>query len=141
MTNPLAIYTDGSFKGHKGSWSFVVVEGDEVIHEASGSSIHMNSNQMEFQAAIEALKYIPPGIKATVYSDSRILVDTISIWVTEWKALGWVKKKNKQIFYLDQIKLLDELNQARDITWKWIPAHRGQVHNERCDELCVKARD
>jgi ribonuclease HI len=140
MSTQLSIYTDGSHKNHKGSWAFVVVEGTSVIHEASGSAIHMNSNQMEFQAAIEALKHIPPGTKATIYSDSRIVVDTISIWVNEWKQLGWVKKKNRQIFYLDQIKLLDELNLAREITWKWIPAHRGQVHNERCDELCIKAR-
>lgn len=136
----LSIYTDGSVKGVKGSWAFLFVDGESVIKESSGSARKVSSNQMELQAAIEALKALPAGTEATLFSDSRILVDTVTKDMAEWKALGWVKRRNKEIRYLDQIKQLDELNLLHKITWKWIPAHRGQIHNERCDQMCIAAR-
>lgn len=138
--NTLSIYTDGSEKAGKGSWAFLIVKNNQVIKEGSGLVIGANSNQMEYQAAIEAMKSIAPGTKATIYSDFRVLVDTATKWIPEWKAQDWVKKRNKQIHYLDQIKEIDELILDREIIWRWIPAHRGQIYNERCDQLCILAR-
>ena len=136
----LSIYTDGSEKEGRGSWAFLIVKNNQVIKEGSGLVIGANSNQMEYQAAIEALKFIEPGTTAIIYSDFRVLVDTATKRIPEWKAQGWIKKRNKKIHYLDQIKEIDGLILDREITWKWIPAHRGQIHNERCDQLCVLAR-
>jgi ribonuclease HI len=136
----LSIYTDGSAKGDKGSWAFVVVDGGKVIHEGLGTVDGRNSNQMEFQAVIECLKYLPIGSKAVIYSDFKILIDTVTQWMPEWKLLGWVKRKNKTIHNLDQIKEIDSLVSGLDLVWKWIPAHKGNVYNERCDEICRIAR-
>lgn len=138
--NTLSIYTDGSEKEGRGSWAFLIVKNNQVTNERSGLVIGANSNQMEYQAAIEAMKSIAPGTKAIIYSDFRVLIETATKWIPEWKAQGWVKKRNKQIHYLDQIKEIDALILDREITWRWIPAHRGQAHNERCNQLCILAR-
>lgn len=124
----LQIYTDGSQKAKWGSWAFVVVKNNKVIHEASARVSKTNSNRMEFQAAIEALAYLKSGEKACIYTDSRILIKAMS------------SSENRPAANEDQIKILDQLVANRKINWKWVKAHSGNKYNERSDELCRAAR-
>ena len=137
----IEIYTDGSHKGAYGSWAYVMVRGGKVIAEAFGREKNTTSYRMEFQAAIEALKALPKDSKVSLYSDCRDLVDTATLWAEEWKSNGWIKKTGRPIPNVDLIILLDELNSNHKITWKWIKAHSGISYNERCDELCLNARE
>ena len=139
-TKSLEIYTDGSWKGRWGSWAYVVVENGRVIREASGRERKSNSHRMEFRAAIEALQSLPKQTCVTLYSDSRELIDTVTLWTPEWKSDGWIKKNQRPIVNVDLIQSLDRLNQEHLVSWKWVKAHSGTVFNERCDQLCQKAR-
>jgi len=126
------IYTDGSAKDGRGAWAYVITHHGKVTKENSGAKKKAASNPMEFQAAIEALKSLPPNTKATLYSDSRILVDSMTVWKnTELRPQSLAR----------QIQELDELCAQHPITWRWIKAHAGHEFNERCDVLCIKARD
>lgn len=118
----------------------MIIEGGKILREKSGRGRNATCTRMEFQAAIEALQSLPLGTKATLYSDSRILIDTLTIWIEEWRACGWTKRKGQDIPSLDQIQILDDLNQQHEISWQWIKAHSGIPFNERCDELCILAR-
>jgi len=122
------IYTDGSHKEKWGSWAFVFVQNNKIIHEASGRVSKTNSNRMEFQAAIEALRFLNSGAKAVIFSDSRILI----------KAMNSVKDRPEA--NEDQLFILDELIADRQVSWIWVKAHSGVSFNERCDELCILAR-
>ncbi len=135
------IYTDGSEKGSYGSWAFVMVQNGKVLTEGFGREKKTTSYRMEFQAAIEALKILPQSSKVTIYTDCRILVDTMTIWSKDWKANGWVKAKGQKIPNVDIIIALDYLSLNHKITWKWVKAHSGKTHNERADELCLIARE
>jgi ribonuclease HI len=139
-TTPYEVYTDGSFKNGYGSWAYVIVRKGKVLRESSGRARKTSSNPMEFQAAIEALKSLPEGAHITLYSDSRILIDTITLWSSEWKAQGWLKKNGGPIPFVEQIRVLDALTETHSISWKWVKAHAGNEYNERCDELCIRAR-
>lgn len=134
------IYTDGSLKEGRGSWAYVIVQNNKVIKENFGAAKKTTCTRMEFQAAIEALRVLPAGSVGTVYSDSRILVDTMTLWLAEWKLNDWVKKTGQNIPSIDQIKTLDALNQRHLLSWQWIKAHSGVAFNERCDQLCIQAR-
>lgn len=134
------IYTDGSVKESRAAWAYVITHKGRIVHEAAGKDKHTTCNQMEFQAAIEALKLLPPGSKVTLYSDSRILITTMNVWRLEWKTHGWCKKTGRPVPHLEQVRILDELHQQHEITWKWIKAHSGIPFNERCDELCIQTR-
>jgi len=134
------IYTDGSLKNGRGAWAYVLVQNGAVLREASGKSKKTTCNRMEFQAAIEALKILPLGSKAKLFTDSRNLVDTVTIWMKEWKTYQWVKKNQRPIPSVDLIRELDVLNQLHEISWHWIRAHAGIEFNERCDQLCIAAR-
>lgn len=124
----LQIYTDGSQKGAWGSWAFVIVKKNKIIHEASGRERLAGSNRMEFQAAVKALTYLPEHADAQVFTDSRILINAI-------------KGLKQPSAHEDQILNLRELCENKRITWHWVKAHSGIKYNERCDELCIQARE
>jgi ribonuclease HI len=108
------IFTDGSHKGKWGSWAFVIVENDKIIYEASGRERYTSSHHMEFRAVEQALKFkIENNLgELTLYSDSR-----------------------------EMIKAMRDDPSAMGVSFKWIKAHAGHIYNERCDQLCVLARN
>ena len=128
MNSNLEIFTDGSHKGRWGSWAFVVVRDNIVLIENSGRERKTNSHRMEFQAAIEALKHLPEQSVATIRTDSRELIKTFT------------NPRKRTAANADQIQTLDLLLLKHKISWKWIKAHSGEPHNERCDSLCISAR-
>jgi ribonuclease HI len=138
LKNKLEVYTDGSHKGHFGAWAFIILSKGKVLLEVSGRVEKTCSNRMEFQAAIEALKALPKKSHAIFYSDSRILVDTMTLWKSDWKQYGWIKKNGRPIPNVDLIIELDFLSSSHELEWKWIRAHAGITYNERCDELCTQ---
>ena len=121
------IYTDGSSKGAFGSWAYIISRHGKCIIENSGRVRRANSNNMEFQAAIEALSSVPLNSKVILFSDSRILVD----------AMNFGKSPRA---HQTQIDILKQLNEKHKIAWRWVKAHSGNSLNERCDELCTLAR-
>lgn len=122
------IFTDGSHKGKWGSWAYVIVCKDKVIHESCGRKLKTNSHRMEFEAAIEALSFLKESSKINLHSDSRVLIKALT------------EKALRPAANADQIQKLHELKSRHEITWKWVKAHSGVRHNERCDQLCREAR-
>lgn len=126
--NGFKVYTDGSQKNGWGSWAFVVTKNNTIIHECSGRQRKAGSNQMEFHAALEALKFLPARSQAELFTDSRILLDAIQ------------GNKNPAA-YRQQVSELKVLTSDKKITWHWVKAHSGVQFNERCDQLCIQARE
>jgi len=142
------IYTDGSFKGHWGSWAYVIVKEGQILCEASGRVRKTDSNRMEFQAAIEALSSneigsCPQKLVLNFFTDSRILIEKVER-LAEFEAAKWRNKSDRPIPNADLLKKIQSLLQAREahnqINWNWVKAHSGNIFNERCDELCVLSR-
>jgi ribonuclease HI len=126
------IYTDGSAKEGRGAWAFVIVRDGVSVREKSAGVKKASSNPMEFRAAIEALKSFEEKTTATLYSDSRILIDSMTVWQgTD------LRPRSLEA----ELAELDHLAANHVITWKWIKAHAGHKFNERCDQLCIQARD
>lgn len=128
----LEIYTDGSAKNGRGAWAFVIIENGQILQERAAAVRKTASNFMEFRAAIEALKALEEGCVATLYSDSRILIDSMTLWVSTGK---------RPLALSAEVAQLDQLQEKHQITWKWIRAHAGHEFNERCDWLCQQARE
>ena len=121
------VYTDGSSKNGFGSWAYVISERGKCISEKARRIRCANSNTMEFQAAIEALKSLPANSNITLFTDSKILVDAMTFGKGHYS-------------FQTQIDALLLLNYKYNIKWKWIKAHNGNKFNERCDELCTLIR-
>lgn len=138
-----AVYTDGGCEPNPGpgGWAAVWVRDDEVVEERSGHDPDTTNNRMELQALIEAVRMLPEGTTATIFSDSNLAVQTINQWAKGWKARGW-KRKTGPVQNLDLVKELYELFEGRpELRLEWIKAHVGHKWNERADDLTRAWKD
>ncbi|MDJ0621037.1 MAG: ribonuclease HI [Calothrix sp. MO_192.B10] len=134
-----SIYTDGACTGNPGpgGWGAVIYFSDGSIHEMGESCAQTTNNRMEMQAAIAALQYLQTsGQKEPIilYTDSEYLINCVTKWVKGWKAKGWKKADGKPVLNQDLLVILDGLN-SRQIKWQYVRGHAGNVGNERCDAI------
>ncbi|MFT4711300.1 MAG: ribonuclease HI [Planctomycetota bacterium] len=133
------VFTDGSSIPNPGpgGWGMVWVEKGEIMEERYGASDHTTNNRMELQALIEAFRVLPEDAAVTIFTDSRLCVDTITKWAPNWEKKGW-KKKGGEIKNLELVQELLTLYRAHpDCALQWIAAHSGNLWNEYADSLAT----
>jgi ribonuclease HI len=131
------IFTDGSSRPNPGpgGWGAVLVRNNEMVDQRHGADPHTTNNRMELTALIAGLEMAPAGTPIVVYSDSLLVVNTLTKWAKGWEARGW-KRKEGEIANLDLVKRAWELVQERpNVRIQWIRAHDGSRWNEYADAL------
>lgn len=131
------VFTDGSAKPNpgQGGWGFVWVEDGAVRAHEHGHEPETTNNRMELKALIEAFRALPEDASVTLYTDSRLAVDTIESWAPGWEKRGW-KRKGGPIKNLELVQELLELRRSRPgCRLEWIAAHSGNRWNEYADSL------
>jgi ribonuclease HI len=123
----IVIWTDGSCLGNPGpgGWAYIIQDGTDR-REAFGHEPRTTNNRMEMTAAIQALNTLGIGRKVMLYSDSQLLIKTMT--------LGWKRKKNHDLW-----SELDRLSEMHRIEWQWVRGHNGRPENEACDNLAQRA--
>ena len=128
----LLAYTDGSYKKNsKGEyavgWGFVLLDGDNIVHEEYGGCseyVSMRNVVGECRAVIELLGYCEEqGIeKLTIYHD----YEGVAKWVTgEWKSKNEMTQRYKKFV----------LESPIDISFKWVRGHSNTKWNDYVDGL------
>jgi ribonuclease HI len=136
------VFTDGSAHPNPGpgGWGAVHVRDGEIVDQAHGHEPDTTNNRMELTALIAGYDLVPQGESTTVYTDSRLCVDTITKWAASWERNGW-KRKTGPIQNLELVQALYERARARpEIQMEWIPAHAGTRWNEYADALSTAYR-
>lgn len=136
------VFTDGASEGNPGpgGWGACLVVDGDLVNEAMGSDGYTTNNKMELTAMIAGLKMLPKDADIDVYTDSKLIVDTLNDWATKWRANGW-KKKSGPVANLDLVKEAFALAEARpNVRIKWIKAHSGNRWNEYADSLATSYR-
>ncbi len=136
------VFTDGAASPNPGpgGWGAVCVLDGKIVAERHGHEPHTTNNRMELKALIAGYRLVPKGVSTTVYTDSELCVNTITIWAVSWERNGW-KKKGGEIKNLELVQELFDLAQGRpDIQLKWIKAHAGSRWNEYADALATAYR-
>lgn len=134
-------YTDGACSGNPGpgGWGAVLhaMQGDTVMkeRELSGGAPQTTNNQMELQAAIEALNAFTRPSKITLVTDSSYVKDGLTKWIHGWKQNGWKTAAKKPVKNTELWQALDMAAAKHDVTWQWVKGHAGHPQNERADEL------
>ena len=131
------VFTDGSAHPNPGpgGWGAVYVVDGEPVDQAHGHSPQTTNNRMELTALINGYDLVPEGTPATVYTDSKLCVDTITKWAPGWERAGW-KRKGGPVQNLDLVKVLYAKAKARpELRLEWIRAHAGSRWNEYADSL------
>ena len=131
------LFTDGSSVPNPGpgGWGVVWVEDGEVREQRHGHDPDTTNNRMELQALIEAFRLLPNDATATIHSDSRLCIDTVTKWAINWEKKGW-KKKGGPIKNLELVQELYQLaGEHPNCRLEWIAAHTGNRWNEYADSL------
>ncbi len=129
-------YTDGACSGNPGpgGWGVLLRMGKHE-KELFGGEAATTNQQMELQAAVEALKALSKPCNITIISDSKYVVQGMKEWIHNWKKKGWKTASKKPVSNLERWQKLDTLAAQHDVTWQWIKGHAGHEGNERADEL------
>ncbi len=129
-------FTDGACSGNPGpgGWGVLLRMGSHE-KELSGGEAATTNQQMELQAAVEALKALNKPCNITIHSDSKYVVQGMSEWIHNWKQKGWKTAGKKPVSNLERWQELDSLAAKHQTNWQWIKGHAGHPENERADEL------
>lgn len=131
------IYTDGAATGNPGPGGYgVVLISSHHRKELSDGFRLTTNNRMELMAVIVGLEAIKkPGVKITIYSDSKYVVDAVEKgWVMTWEKKGFAKKKNPDLW-----KRFLAVYRQHHVKFVWIKGHAEIPENECCDRLAVAA--
>ena len=137
----IVIYTDGgcSCNPGPGGYGIVCIEGN-IKKEYSGGFRKTTNNRMELMACLVALKALRSRQTATIYSDSKYVVEGINKgWAEKWKANDWMRTKQEKAENVDLWSELLKLCDKHTVVFKWVKGHAGNPENERCDKLALRA--
>lgn len=133
------VFTDGSAQPNPGpgGWGAVYVKNNQVIDQRWGSVPATTNNRMELQALAVAAELVPDGERTTIFTDSKLAVDTINTWAASWEKRGW-KRKSGPVENLDLVKpLFHTFRHRPELELRWIQAHTGYRWNEYADALAT----
>ena len=143
------VWTDGACSGNPGpgGWAAIVVGPDGAATvELSGGEPHTTNNRMEYTAALEGLRSLPPGSRACIVTDSTLMLDSMTKWIHGWKKKGWKTSSGDPVKNQDLVRALEaEIARHAEVRWHWVRGHEtGDEHahkvlNDRADQLAVAA--
>ena len=142
MTAPVEIFTDGACRGNPGpgGWAALLRQGS-AERCLRGAEQHTTNNRMELMAAIKGLAALTRRSRVVLTTDSQYVRLGITNWMATWKQRGWKRWDRKPVLNRDLWQRLDALNQAHDVSWRWVKGHSGHPENEAVDRAANRAID
>ena len=149
----LIVFTDGSAlnngaKNCKAGYACVWPEHREL--DFSEPIPQGTNNRAEYLAVIKAIE-TADGVLDTafektlvIYTDSMLLINTITKWMGGWKRNSWRKSDGYPIANPDLVKRLDELMVRRRVSLRHVRAHTGGTdyesrYNDVADRMAKEA--
>jgi len=147
----LICFTDGSCYNngkHNASSGFAVhwpYHNDLDYSEKLSCDKHTN-NRAEFIAALYAINQADTLLDIMrlktliIYTDSMLLIKSLSEWIFNWKKNNWKKTDGKVVLNQDLLIELDKKMQDRKILFRHVKAHTNKrdlesVHNDIVDKM------
>ena len=148
----VVVFADGASTGNPGPGGYGVVmlsgdphSGQITRKELSAGFRRTTNNRMELLGCIVALQSLPPGANVVVYSDSRYVVNAITLnWARRWQANGWLRApdvsgRRQRAENVDLWEQMLALLEQHNVEFRWVKGHANNAENERCDRLAVQA--
>ncbi len=136
VTNNKSIicFTDGSCihngkKYAKGAWGVIFPDYPNYdLGDKLKDGIIPTNNRAEYTALIMALKQADKIDNTNthtliVYSDSELLIKSMTKWIKSWKLNKWRKSDGQPVLNKDLLLILDDLFSKRHIVMKHVRSH------------------
>lgn len=154
-TGAIPCFTDGSTirngsKNAKGG--FAVVWPEAPRYNYAKHLCPCTNNLAELSAVEYALQFAnevidPSGLKPlAVYTDSTLVIKSVSLWMDKWKKNNWKKSDGKTVLNLEVLKRIDELKSvnSRKLVFIHVKAHTSSTsweadNNRLADEMARNA--
>jgi ribonuclease HI len=121
------------------AWGTVVL-GPETEPKFNSGFIGHGTNQIaELTAAIHGLAQVPKGAFVELVSDSKYVLNGLTIWRAGWQRNGFKNSKKEVIANLKLWQALYEVADTCQLTTRWVKGHSGDHFNERADSLATEA--
>lgn len=150
------VFTDGSCiqssknkANRPAGYACVFPEYPSFNYSAKLEGKEKTNNRAEYSACVMAMKIankIDPKYSSILYvhTDSELLINSLTKWLTGWKNKNWKKADGSPVKNVDLLKLLDEHMKQRVVVFKHVKAHTGKsdwasIHNDLADRLARKA--
>jgi len=137
----VTLYTDGACSGNPGpgGWG-AILEYQGRSKELSGGEESTTNNRMELTAVIEGLSALKEPCIVELYSDSKYVIDGLSLgWAEGWRKNGWKKSDKKPALNPDLWEKLLDLTAIHQMRYHWVKGHAENEKNNRCDQMAVAA--
>ena len=96
---------------------------------------------MELKSAIEGLAALKEKCKVEVTTDSKYVMDGITLWIDNWKKNNWKNSSKKDVKNKYLWIELDKLTSKHFVVWNWVKGHSGHEKNDIADALANKGID
>ena len=130
------IYTDGACSGNPGpgGWA-ALIQVDEISTTLTGGDPSTTNNRMEMQAVIASLSTLTESYDIELFTDSRYVIDGITVWIDSWRQNNWRTANRKPVKNKELWQELHALTLKHLIAWRWVRGHSGNQYNELVDQL------
>ncbi len=135
------IYTDGACSGNPGpgGWG-ALLQWNGREKTISGGEPATTNNRMELRAVIEALRTLNKPCRASIHSDSALIINAFTQgWVDNWLRRGWKKADKKPVENRELWEQLLDAMRPHDVEWVKVKGHADDERNNRVDRLAVEA--
>ncbi len=138
IENKAEIYADGACwqetGGGVGGWGALISENGVERQIYGGASITTN-NKMEMTESLSERSSV------ILYTDSKYLINGITMWIRGWKKGGWLTKDGEPVKNQELWQALDDLCNRHRVKWEWVRGHSGNRGNEIADGLAVRGKE
>ncbi len=149
ITGRAEIWADGACwqetGGGVGGWGALIREAgvEPPIKEFQiyGGVSMTTNNKMEMTACIKALEALSERSIVNLYTDSKYLINGITMWIRGWKKNGWITKDGELVKNRELWQELDHLCNLHQVSWQWVRGHSGNHGNEIADALAVRGKE
>lgn len=131
----IQIWADGACFGNPGPGGWAAILITDKQKQLVGFEPLTTNNRMELTAVIMALKKVPAGVKANIYSDSQYITKGATLWLPKWRDNNWRKSDKTVVLNQDLWKELSNLLAVKKCIFNWVKGHSGINYNELCNDL------
>lgn len=154
-TDGIVAFTDGAAKGNGtknarcGSAVVFPLAEHEHLNKSYTFPPGATNNRAEYTAVQIAIEqadlYDPTKMKTLyIYTDSKLIIDSMTKWIKGWKKSGWIKSDGNAVLNMDILQRIDELSRFRTIIYRHVRSHTGlkdwaSIWNDKVDKAATSA--